>query len=235
MSDTGPGSLIDVKPVTGMEAFDDGNATAVKVTFKSTRRRWRSEPVVHRRRGGSAGPAAQGRLADHSVRTRHDGHPAEVRPDAGATTIGVTRRPCDVAGARVRRGLPGLRGARNRGRHSIPASTLTTLGNNMIDAARAARRVLPTASSQWAAYGIGEGGLAAWAAAERAGTYGAGMDLVGAVAISPYANMSPLVDAAERGELERGRAVPGLHLDLAERRQHGPRLRPRRLPLRGGT
>ena len=33
------------------------------------------------------------------------------------------------------------------------------------------------------------------------GTYGAGMDLVGAVAISPYANMSPLVDAAERGEL----------------------------------
>ena len=36
MSDTGPGSLIDVTPVTGMEAFDDGNATAVKVSFKST-------------------------------------------------------------------------------------------------------------------------------------------------------------------------------------------------------
>ena len=34
MSDTGPGSLIDVTPVTGMQAFDDGNATAVKVKFK---------------------------------------------------------------------------------------------------------------------------------------------------------------------------------------------------------
>jgi pimeloyl-ACP methyl ester carboxylesterase len=76
-----------------------------------------------------------------------------------------------------------------------------TLGNNIIDAAKAARRVLPTASDKWAAFGIGEGGLAAWAAAERAGIYGGGTNLVGSVAIAPYADLSPLADAAAGGTL----------------------------------
>jgi pimeloyl-ACP methyl ester carboxylesterase len=88
--------------------------------------------------------------------------------------------------------------------------------------------VLPSTSTQWAAYGIGEGGLAAWAAAERAGTYGAGMNLVGAAAFSPFADLSPLVDQAQRGELNGPAAVrtyiwtlqslantdPGFDLDL---------------------
>jgi pimeloyl-ACP methyl ester carboxylesterase len=85
------------------------------------------------------------------------------------------------------------------GAHSVVDAA--TLGNNVIDAARAARRVLPSASTGWAAFGIGEGGLAAWAAAERAGIYGGGMDLVGSVAIAPYADLSPLVDAAASGQL----------------------------------
>jgi pimeloyl-ACP methyl ester carboxylesterase len=80
----------------------------------------------------------------------------------------------------------------------------TTLGNNMIDAARAARRVLPSASNRWAAFGVGEGGLAAWAAAERAPTYGSGMEMVGAVAVSPYADLTPLADAAAAGTLGTG-------------------------------
>ncbi len=78
-----------------------------------------------------------------------------------------------------------------------------TLGNNLIDSVRAARHILPTASTRWAAYGIGQGGLAAWAAADRASTYGAGLEMVGAVALSPFASMSGIADAAEQGTLAR--------------------------------
>jgi len=77
----------------------------------------------------------------------------------------------------------------------------TTLGNNMIDAVRAARRVSPDTSTKWAADGSGQGGLAAWAAAQRARDYGAGLNMVGAVALSPFADLSPLVDVANKGAL----------------------------------
>ena len=84
------------------------------------------------------------------------------------------------------------------GRPGLPHSILdaVALGNNLTDAARAARRVLPSASPQWAAFGLGEGGLAAWSAAERAGVYGRGMNMLGAVAIAPYADLSPRADPA---------------------------------------
>jgi pimeloyl-ACP methyl ester carboxylesterase len=76
-----------------------------------------------------------------------------------------------------------------------------TLGNNMIDAVRAARRVSPDISANWAADGSGQGGLAAWAAAERAREYGVGLKMVGAVALSPFADLSPLADIANKGAL----------------------------------
>jgi pimeloyl-ACP methyl ester carboxylesterase len=78
-----------------------------------------------------------------------------------------------------------------------------TLGNNLIDGVRAARRVVPATSNRWATYGTGQGGMAAWAADERAETYAAGLELVGAVALSPFADLSDLADAAATGTLSR--------------------------------
>jgi alpha-beta hydrolase superfamily lysophospholipase len=82
-----------------------------------------------------------------------------------------------------------------------PLLDSTALGNNMIDSVRAARHVLPAASNRWAAFGLGQGGAAAWAADARAETYGAGLDLVGAVAVSPLADVTALADEAENGTL----------------------------------
>jgi hypothetical protein len=82
-----------------------------------------------------------------------------------------------------------------------PMLDSVTLGNNMIDAVRAARHVLPSASNRWAAFGVGQGGLAAWGANEQAGRYGTGLDLVGAIALSPLADLTGLADAAENGTL----------------------------------
>jgi len=200
MSDTGPGSLIDVKPVTGMAAFDDANATAVRVSFKSTSGRDGAPSLVT---GVVVVPPGQPPKGGWPVVAF--GHAMTgVQPKCGPTLAqdywGYASAIVSLLGRGFVVAFPDFEGLGIEGAlHS--AVDATTLGNNMIDAARAARRVLPTASTQWAAYGIGEGGLGAWAAAERAGTYGAGMHLVGAVALSPYADLAPLVDAAEQGTL----------------------------------
>jgi pimeloyl-ACP methyl ester carboxylesterase len=85
----------------------------------------------------------------------------------------------------------------------------TTVGYNMIDAVRAARKVVPNASDRWLAFGSSQGGQAAWAANELASSYGAGLDLVGAAGVSPAANVTGLADSAAAGTLtlEQGSAI----------------------------
>lgn len=82
-----------------------------------------------------------------------------------------------------------------------PYLDATTEGYNMIDAVRAARKLVPDASDRWLALGVSQGGQAAWAANELAGTYGAGLDLVGAVSASPAADITGLADLAAQGTL----------------------------------
>lgn len=79
----------------------------------------------------------------------------------------------------------------------------TTFGYNMIDAVRAARNFDPSLSVRWSAYGVSLGGMAAWAASDRNGAYGGGLELVGTAAIVPVSDMAGLADAAATGTLTR--------------------------------
>ncbi|MDI6628173.1 MAG: lipase family protein [Rhodococcus sp. (in: high G+C Gram-positive bacteria)] len=76
-----------------------------------------------------------------------------------------------------------------------------TVGNNLIDSVRAARKLIPEASTKWAAFGGSQGGQASWAANELAGSYGEGLELVGSVSLVPAADMVGLADAAANGTL----------------------------------
>ncbi len=67
--------------------------------------------------------------------------------------------------------------------------------NNVVDAVRAARNVVPEAGSRWGAIGTSQGGQAVWAAAERT-DYGDGLDLVGSAALSPTLNLAPVFESA---------------------------------------
>ncbi|KZF09506.1 MAG: lipase family protein [Rhodococcus sp. (in: high G+C Gram-positive bacteria)] len=78
-----------------------------------------------------------------------------------------------------------------------------TFGYNMIDAVRAARNLVPSLSSRWAAYGVSLGGMAAWAASDRNAEYGGGLELVGTAAIVPVSDMAGLADSAAAGTLTR--------------------------------
>ncbi|MDJ0393878.1 alpha/beta fold hydrolase [Rhodococcus sp. G-MC3] len=65
---------------------------------------------------------------------------------------------------------------------------------NIVDAVRAARAVVPAAGNRWAGIGNSQGGHAVWAAAEHA-DYTDGLELVGAAALSPVLDLSPMFDS----------------------------------------
>ena len=82
-----------------------------------------------------------------------------------------------------------------------PYTDARTGGLNVIDSVRALRRTFPGVSDRWLMYGGSQGGGAAWAADEQAATYAPELNLVGAVAVVPAADVSGIVDKAQRNEL----------------------------------
>ena len=79
----------------------------------------------------------------------------------------------------------------------------TTVGYNLIDSVRAARTLVSNTSDRWVALGVAQGGQAAWAANELVENYGGGLQFLGAVSVSPIADINGLADAAAAGELTK--------------------------------
>jgi pimeloyl-ACP methyl ester carboxylesterase len=88
----------------------------------------------------------------------------------------------------------------------------TTVGYNMIDAVRAARRVAPKVSDRWVALGSSQGGQAAWAVNELAADYGQGLALLGSASLAPPLDLTFLADAAAAGTLTNEQKPPYLSL-----------------------
>jgi pimeloyl-ACP methyl ester carboxylesterase len=82
-----------------------------------------------------------------------------------------------------------------------PYLDATTEGRNLIDSVRAARKLVPDASTNWAAFGGSQGGQAAWAANELAGDYAPELQLVGTASYSAPLAIDGFVDAAVDGTL----------------------------------
>lgn len=76
-----------------------------------------------------------------------------------------------------------------------------TAGLNIIDAVRALRATFPDVSTRWAGIGHSQGAAAVWAADEQASSYAPELELVGAVALAPPADVTGLVDKAVEGTL----------------------------------
>ena len=109
----------------------------------------------------------------------------------------------------------------------------TTEGYNLIDSVRAARKLVPAASERWVAFGVGQGGQAAWAANELTPDYRGELNFLGAVAMTPTAALDELADDAANGHPDQR---PGGHAAAVPPVAEGGvrRLRPRRLPARRG-
>ena len=199
MTDDGPGSLVEAKPMTDSEGLQAANASAVRVTYRSTSSTGQPTQVS----GVVAVPPGKPPKGGwpivafaHSLSGLDTKCAPSLAKDFGGyaqAIVTLLARGYAVAVSDYQ-GL-GMKGFDHK------ALDWTTLGNNIIDIVRAARRVDSDLSADWAAEGTGQGGLAAWAAAERARDYGAGLNMVGAVSLSPFADLSPLADLANKGAL----------------------------------
>ena len=97
----------------------------------------------------------------------------------------------------------------------------TTEGYNLIDSVLAARKLVPSASGQWAAYGVGQGGQAAWAANELTPDYRAGLNFVGAAAVAPLAALDGLADTAANGTLTSDQQLTLVQFLAAQKAEYG--------------
>lgn len=203
LTNDGAGSLVRVEPVVDNADFEDANATAVKIVYRSTAGLDGAPTEVSGLVAVPPGTPPEGGWPIVSFGHEMSGVLSKCAPSKAPDFLGYSSQMTTFVSRGYAVALPDYQGlGLGEDGHSIIDAA--TLGNNMIDAARAVRRVLPTTSNRWAAFGVGEGGLAAWSAAERAGVYGAGLEMVGAVAISPYADLQPLADAAAAGTLAKG-------------------------------
>lgn len=201
LRDDGPGSLLSVKRFGANADLDEVDATAFRVVYRSTsetgeptevsglvaippgpppKAGW---PVV------SFGHGTSGVL-NRCAPTMYENLLGNAPMIAALVQNGFLVAMTDYEGL----GVPGF---------THPYLDSRVFGQNMIDAVRAARRIDPRAGRRWAAYGVSLGGMAAWAAADQAGRYGAGLTLVGTAALVPVADMTLLADAAANGSLTR--------------------------------
>jgi alpha-beta hydrolase superfamily lysophospholipase len=76
-----------------------------------------------------------------------------------------------------------------------------TSGLNLIDSVRALRATFPGVSNRWAAIGTSQGAGAAWAADEQSDSYAPELELIGAVALAPPADLTGIVDNVIEGDI----------------------------------
>ncbi|MEU0495624.1 alpha/beta fold hydrolase [Mycobacterium sp. NPDC006124] len=204
--DDGPGSLVSVTPMAGATELEDIDATYMRVVYRSTYGMDDSPTEVS---GVVAIPAGQAPKGGWPVISFGHGTtgvlnkcapsnfgtlPGNSAMMAAMISNGFAVTSTDYQGL----GVPG---------YYHPFLDAKTFGNNMIDAVRAAERVGADVSNKWIAFGHSLGGMAAWAAADRAGVYGKGLNLLGTLSMAPAADMAGLADKAQDGTLTEEQRV----------------------------
>jgi Secretory lipase len=199
MTGDSPGSLLEVTPLESMPELEKVNATGVRVVYRSTGAQGKATAVS----GVIVVPPGEAPRGGWPILSfGHDliGVRSECAPSLDPTLGAYSGTVASLIDRGYVVAMTDYQGLGVDG-FEHPLLDSVTLGNNMIDAARAARRVVPVTSDRWVALGFGQGGMATWEANERAATYGAGLELVAAAALSPFADLTGLADAAVNGTL----------------------------------
>ena len=199
MTDDGPGSLVTVEPLESSKDFEQVDVVAIRMVYRSTNAAGNPTTVS----GIVAVPPGKPPTGGWPVVSfGHDltGVQKDCAPSLSQNLGGYSSVISVLADRGYVVAMTDYEGLGIDGIH--PLLNSNTLGRNMTDAVRAARRVVPAASNRWVAFGLGQGGAATWAANAEAATYGNGLDLVGAVAVSPLADVTALADLMDTAKLE---------------------------------
>nr|WP_231868980.1 lipase family protein [Rhodococcus opacus] len=186
------GALISQAPVPGTDpAITALGATATRVVYRSTSGVDGGGSEVVGTVFTPGGPAPDGGRPVVTVGHGTTGVTDECAPSSSPTLLGTTNlvRPLLQRGYVVT--VTDYQGLGTDGPH--PYLEPDTAAYDLIDAVRAARHVVPDASTRWAAIGVSQGGQASWSAAEHADDYGDGLEFAGAANLSPAADLSGIV------------------------------------------
>jgi pimeloyl-ACP methyl ester carboxylesterase len=134
------------------------------------------------------------------------GHPAtgvlrECAPSSSPTLLGQAATVTELVKAGYVVAVPDYQGLGSDTTTRHPFLDPTTEAYNLIDSMSAIRKLVPDTSNTWFAFGIGQGGQAAWAADELVENHGLGLKLAGAVSVSPIADIEGLANRAAAGQL----------------------------------
>nr|WP_231514591.1 lipase family protein [Mycobacterium sp. URHB0044] len=234
LSGTGPGSLVSATTMDDYSRTNYGRAVrSARVVYRSTSGDDGSPSVVSGTVFTPLGEPPAGGWPIVSFGHGTLGWQEPCGPSLSATLLGQA----PVIDGFTQRGyavvMADYQGLGSPGVH--PYSDAKTAGLNMIDAVRALRHTFDGVSDRWAALGGSQGGGAAWAANEQAAIYAPELKLVGAVGLSPAADVTGLVNKAVAGTLTEDQAPvmqailyslsrlhPDLDLDLY---RHGAAIR----------
>jgi alpha-beta hydrolase superfamily lysophospholipase len=200
LSGGGPGDLITATTMPGVtRTFEGRGLRAARVVYRSTNGDTGDATVVSGSVFTPAHAAPKGGWPIVAYGHGTLGIEPPCAPSLSPNLLGVLTIVKVLTDRGYAVAVPDYQGLGTKGVH--PYSDSRTAALNMIDAVRALRRTFPDVSATWAALGDSQGGGAAWAADEQAQRYAPELQLVGALASSPAADVTGLVDKAEQGTL----------------------------------
>jgi pimeloyl-ACP methyl ester carboxylesterase len=201
--DSGPGSLIETNTLMAIDKrLQEATSLAARFTYVST-----SGIDDNPRKATGTVFVPKGNPPQEGWPMIAFGHPQtgihpECAPSSSPTLLDSATAIASLVSAGYVVTVPDYQGlGLNETYH--PFLDSTTVGYNLIDSVRAARTVVPNTSDRWVALGVAQGGQAAWAANELVEDYGGGLQFLGAVSVSPIADINGLADAAAAGELTK--------------------------------
>jgi pimeloyl-ACP methyl ester carboxylesterase len=195
-----PGSLVSAMTMPGFTRTADGkHLQAARVVYRSTEGDTGAPTVVSGSVFTPLGPPPAGGWPVVAYGHGTTGIDKPCAPSLSDSLLGTGSVVAGLTGQGYAVAVPDYQGLGIDGVH--PYSDARTAGFNMIDAVRALRHTFKKVSNRWAAFGGSQGGGAAWSADEQARGYAPELQLVGAVAVSPAADVSGIVDKAQQGTL----------------------------------
>ena len=202
-SGTGPGTLLDARALPTIDRrLPAMTSISGRMTYTSTSAITNSETSVTGTVFAPKGNAPPGGWPIIALGHATSGIQSECAPSISPELLGLAAPVALLVQAGYVVTLPDYQGLGNDYTYH-PYLEPKTEGYNMIDAVRAARKLVPDTSDRWVAAGFSQGAQAAWAANELATTYGKDLNLLGSVVLAPPLDLTFLADAAASGELTK--------------------------------
>jgi alpha-beta hydrolase superfamily lysophospholipase len=218
LSDSGAGSLVSAMTMPGITETTQGRRLrAGRVVYRSTDGDTGRQTVVSGSVFTPLGDPPDGGWPVVSYGHGTTGIDPSCGPSLSNTLLGQLELVAGLVNAGYAVAFTDYQGLGHDGAPAYLDSR--TAAFNMIDAVRALRATFPGVSKRWGAFGGSQGGGASWSADEQAHTYAPELELVGAVAVSPGADISGYVDKAQAGTLTSDqKAVMQLFVESLARR-----------------